>query len=52
MICFRSGDDSDCDTCKKEVMAFGQLLVSDDAANEAVTMLQGNILNFTLLVRA
>lgn len=26
-------------------MAMGKLLVSDDAASEAVTMLQGNILN-------
>merc|ERR1711915_791002 len=37
----RSGDDFDCDTCKSGVMAMGQLLTSDDAANEAVTMLQG-----------
>merc|ERR1712018_967506 len=32
---------SDCDTCKSGVMAMGQLLTSDDAANEAVTLLQG-----------
>merc|ERR1712088_40696 len=37
----RSGDDFDCDTCKSGVMAMGQLLTSDDAANEAVTLLQG-----------
>merc|ERR1712018_171979 len=30
-----------CDICKSGVMAMGQLLTSDDAANEAVTMLQG-----------
>merc|ERR1712241_1088178 len=36
----RSGDD-DCDDCKSEIKIFGQLLVGDDAASEAVTMLQG-----------
>merc|ERR1711894_734772 len=37
----RSGDDFDCDSCASGVMAFEKLMVSDDAGNEAVTMLQG-----------
>ena len=38
---YREGDD--CETCKKFMKAFGKLLVSDDAADEAITLLQGMI---------
>ena len=36
-------DDFDCDTCKTGVQSLGDLLTSDDAGSEAVTLLQGTL---------
>ena len=39
--CFEPGHEDSCETCRADLEVFGKLLVSDDAADAAVTMIQG-----------